>query len=104
MVRPIVNIFIRFVQAIIGIIGNTLTLIIIKRMKVKTNGHICMIYLAISDILVSAVVPVASATVIFENYLSRGQTWEILCYIRAFLYHSLIGGCLMCYTIVSLER
>ena len=42
---------IRILQAITGIIGNTSTLILIKNLKSRTNGHLAMAYLAISDIL-----------------------------------------------------
>lgn len=48
---------VRYLQAVVGIIGNAWTLRIISNLKVTSNGHIIMSYLAISDILVSCVVP-----------------------------------------------
>ena len=42
---------------VVGIIGNSLTLIIIRTLKSRTNVHIFMAYLAVADILVCCLFP-----------------------------------------------
>ena len=51
---------IRCLQMLIGIIGNGMTLKIINNLKSLKNGHILIEYMAISDIFVNFMVPLAT--------------------------------------------
>ena len=67
LVRSLFYNGIRCLQMIIGIIGNGMTSKILRNLKVLKNGHILMIYLAISDILVNCMVPLATFTSVFND-------------------------------------
>ena len=49
----------RCCQALIGVPANIMTLLIIKRIRFRLNMHIIMIYLAVSDKLSSATIPMS---------------------------------------------
>ena len=75
---------IRILQAIIGVTGNIMTLIIIKNLKSRANGHILITYLAVSDILVCCVAPMPVMV-----YRVKSLThWKTLCIIKEYFYIS----------------
>ena len=95
---------IRYLQALIGIIGNALTLRIIKNLKVTANGHIIMSYLAVSDILVSCVVPLGTVTTVTRWSPSSKSYWNDLCIVKEYLYTQTMGFSLSCYFVLSTDR
>ena len=84
---------IRVAQVTVGIIGNVTTLVIISKLKHRVNGHTVMVYLAVSDILVSCMLPMSylrNSSIISEKH------WKNFCIISEYLYI-----CTMTYSVVS---
>ena len=84
---------IRMAQVTVGIIGNFMTLIIISKLKQRVNGHITMVYLAVSDILVCCMLPMSylrNSSIINEKH------WKNFCVISEYFY-----GLTMVYSVVS---
>ena len=96
---------IRILQMIIGIIGNGLTLHIIRNLKVRTNGHILMTYVAVSHILVNCAVPLATFTD-FTGLLeiSSRSNWRTLSLCKDFIYLLTSVFSYICYFISSVDR
>ena len=67
---------IRGLEVVIGVIGNILTLIIIKKLRNRSNVHMLIMYLAVCDISVSA-------------YLIIGITCDCIMCVK--LYVTFIG-------------
>ena len=95
---------IRYLQAVIGIIGNVLTLRIIRNLKVTANGHILMSYLAVSDILVSCIVPLGTVTTMTRWSPSSESYWNDLCIVKEYLYTQTMGFSLSYYFVLSTDR
>ena len=76
----------RILQMIIGIIGNGMTLHIIRNLKVLKNGHILMTYMATSDILVNSVVPLGTFTTVVGTFTNRPRYWKTLCIWTDYVY------------------
>ena len=79
--EDLVYLGLRLAQVTVGLIGNVLTLIIISKLKHRLNGHIIMVYLAVSDILVCCMLPM--------SYLRMSSTinerhWKNFCIILEF--------------------
>ena len=99
-VREISYLAVRYLQSIVGLIGNVFTLIIIKNLKSTMNGHILMAYLAISDICVCVFVVVSTFTVV-----SRGQKyWEEMCIIKNALYFQVLMASVLSYLVLPIDR
>ena len=99
-VREISYLAVRYLQSIMGLIGNVFTLIIIKNLKSAMNGHILMAYLAISDICVCVFVVVSTFTVV-----SRGQKyWKEMCIIKNALYFQVLMASVLSYLVLSIDR
>ena len=92
---------IRLAQVTVGIIGNGCTLIIIFRLKHRVNGHIIMVYLAVSDILVSCMLPVSylrMSSTIDERY------WKQFCIISEYFYTLTMTYSVISYITASIDR
>ena len=92
---------IRMAQATVGIIGNVMTLIIIFKLKHRVNGHITMVYLAVSDILVSCILPMSylrNSSIINENH------WKNFCLISEYIYHQTMTYSVASYITTSIDR
>ena len=92
---------IRLAQVTVGIIGNVLTLIIISKLKHRVNGHIIMVYLAVSDILVSCMLPMTylrNSSTIGERY------WKQFCIISEYFYTVTMTYSVMSYITASIDR
>ena len=63
---------IRCIECIIGITGNIFTLIILKKFKSRTKGHILIVYLAIFDTLLSSVFQLAVYMNATETIIEKG--------------------------------
>ena len=99
-VREILYLAVRYLQSIVGLIGNVFTLIIIKNLKSTMNGHILMAYLAISDIYVCVFVVVSTFTVVL-----RGQKyWKEMCIIKNALYFQVLMASVLSYLVLSIDR
>ena len=99
-IREIVYLTLRYLQSIVGFIGNVFTLIIIKKLKSVMNGHILMAYLAISDICVCLFAAVSTFTV-----LSKGQKyWEEICVVQNALYFQVLMASVLSYLVLSIDR
>ena len=95
---------IRIIECIIGIIGNILTLIIIKALKNRTNGHTIMGYLAVFDILVSCCLPLAIYINATETIIEKGRNWKTLCILEEYTEMIAGLGSLLAYLTLSLDR
>ena len=95
---------VRIIQMITGIIGNVMTLCIIGKLKVLKNGHILMIYMAVSDILVSCMVPPSIFTSILGTFTNRSAYWETLCMWSDYIYVTVSGSSLISYFLLSGDR
>ena len=95
---------IRYLQVIIGSIGNGLTLHIIRKRRVLTNGHILMVYLAISDLLTSCMVPLV--TFVYESKVLENSWiyWKTLCMIQEYVFKFAAAFSILCYCTVSVDR
>ena len=92
---------IRVTQATVAIIGNLLTLIIISKLKERFNGHIIMVYLAVSDILVCCMLPMSyirNSSIINEKY------WKNFCVISEYLYTLTMSYSVVSYITASIDR
>ena len=92
----------RILQMIVGIIGNGMTLHIIRNLKILKNGHILMAYLAVSDIAINSVVPLET----FTNFTSEKNYtfWKTLCICKDWVYLTASGFSYACYFILSIDR
>ena len=95
---------IRCLQMIMVITGNGMTLQIIRNLKVVRNGHLLLIYLAISDILVSSMVPLATFTTVSRFLNFDVKYWKPICIIKENLYVTAAGLSLICYSMLSVDR
>ena len=89
---------------VIGVIGNGMTLKVIKHLTVRTNGHILMAYLALSDILVNCMVPLAAFTDFSRQFEDRIRHWKNICLIKEYLYTTASGLSLISYCVLSVDR
>ena len=92
---------IRVGQVIVAITGNVCTLIIISKLKHRVNGHIIMVYLAVSDILVCCMLPM--------SYLRMSSTiderqWKNFCIISEFFYTATMTYSVVSYITASIDR
>ena len=92
---------IRTVQVIIGIIGNILTLMIISKLKHRVNGHIIMVYLAVSDILVSCMLPMS---VLRNSSIIDEKQWKTFCIISEYFYVITMTYSVGSYITASIDR
>ena len=104
LVRSLFYNGIRCLQMIIGIIGNGMTLKILRNLKVLKNGHILMIYLAISDILVNCMVPLATFTSVSMTLNFGIRYWKTICIIKEYFYVTAAGSSVICYCMLSVDR
>ena len=95
---------VRYLQMIIGIIGNGLTLQIIRNRKVLTKGHILMTYLAISDLFMSCIVPLATYTAVSRSFENSWRYWKTLCIVKEYMYKSASAFSILCYCALSVDR
>ena len=96
---------IRIIQMIIGFVGNGLTIHIIRNLKVLTNGHILMTYMAIAQILVNCVVPLATFadyTGTLEN--SSKYNWKAVTLCKDCMYFFTFALTWVCYFTLSVDR
>ena len=91
---------IRGLEVVIGIIGNILTLIIIKKIKYCSNIHILMIYLAVCDILVSAINPFGAYVFASDRIFPGKPYWKQLCITKDFLTSIVTLSCGLSYMLL----
>ena len=91
---------VRHIQLLVGLVGNTLTLIIIRNLKSVMNGHILMAYLAVSDILVCLFAPVS----LFSAATWDSQYWKEICIIKNALYFQVLLASVLSYLVLSIDR
>ncbi len=94
----------RVIIAIIGIIGNVLTLQIIKNLKVRSNGHILMMYLAVADISMCLVSPVVLYEMAEGSIIDAGKYWKELCIVKDYVDICTSVMCVTSYTLLSVDR
>ncbi len=95
---------IRSVVFLLGLLGNTMTLIIIRRLKHRSNGHILMTYLAVSDLLMLALVPMSYHTSTSRVFDRRGPEWNTWCLMEMLLTWLFSTACLLSYFLTSVDR
>ena len=104
LLRYVIFTAIRSLQAIVGILGNILTLILIGTLKSKINVHILMIYLGVADLLVSSQFPLAMCIFAHEMKVHVMSNWVGLCVIKICLEMVVTAGCMLSYTILAVDR
>lgn len=94
----------RVLVSVLGIVTNSVTLILLTRLKTRQNGHILMVYLAFTDILICVLVfldvPVAICDHLFLIYAFHHS----LCLIKETTFMIVLGLSLATYTLVSVDR
>ena len=95
----------RSCQVYVGIPANITTLIVIKRLRIRLNMHIIMVYMAISDILSSATLPMAiymgaSAA----QLISFSDHWDTLCITKTYFDMIILLGSFLSYIMLSADR
>ena len=95
---------IRYLEMIIGIIGNGMTLNIIRNRKVLTNGHIFIMYLAIADLFVCSTVPLTTYTALSRSFKHSWRYWKTLCRVKEYILKSAAGFSILCYSTMSVNR
>ena len=91
----------RLAQVTVGLIGNVLTLIIISKLKHRANGHIIMVYLAVSDILVCCMLPMSYLR---KSYTIDERHWKNFCIISEFFYAATMTYSVISYITASIDR
>ena len=94
---------IRYVQALIGMTGNICTLVIIFKMKHRTNLHIIMVYLALSDIAVPCLVPLTTYIFANEINLIHHRDWETICVVKEIILWIAFLGCIVSYAFLAVD-
>ena len=82
-----------------------MTLFIIKRLRLRLNMHIIMLYVAISDILSSATLPVAiymGASV--AQMITFSDHWNTICITKTYFDMNVLLGSLLSYVMLSIDR
>ena len=93
-----------FLQVVVGIMGNVLTLLIIFKLKPRLNAHITMVYLAASYILSSCTMPIYIYVSATETGIIVGANWTIICLVSEALICIAYLGCFFSYLILSVDR
>ena len=93
----------RSLEVIIGLIGNILTLIIIKRRKYATNRHILMVYLAISDLLLAFTFPLSTYIFATTTVIEKRKTWGTICIVKEMILYIVTAGNILSYVILSVD-
>ena len=103
-IRIVLYYGIRILQMIIGIIGNGMTLHIIRNLKILNNVHIFMIYVAVTDIVVNCIVPLAIFTDVTGTLKIKPGYWETLCLCKDGIYLTAAGFSFVCHFNLSVDR
>ena len=82
-----------------------MTLVIIQRLRLRLNMHIIMVYMAISDILSSALLPMsiymgASAA----QMITFNDHWDTICIVKTYFDMLSILGTILGYSMLSIDR
>ena len=104
IIRLILYDGIRCLQMVIGIIGNGMTLKILRNLKQLKNGHILMIYLAVSDILVNCMVPFATFIAASRSSENTANYWKTMCLVKEYFYTTTSAISVICYNLLSVDR
>ena len=95
----------RYCQIFVGIPGNIMTLLILKRLRVRLNMHIIMGYMALSDTLASATLPIGTyINAPVAEMISFKDEWDIICVIYVFLINIGFIGVVSSYFMLSIDR
>lgn len=95
---------IRCVQCVTGVVGNALTLVIIGNLKHTAHGHVLMAYLAVSDMAVCCVAPLAFLTAATRLLPSSEGYWNSLCIVKEYFYDLAMIACCITYVVASADR
>lgn len=99
-----VNICLRLILAVSGICGNSLTLVLLYKLKSKYNGHILMVYLALSDIFVCSMVDLDIPVKVTPFFNMTCSLYKVLCILKEGASVTVLGLFMATYTVVSLDR
>ena len=95
----------RCCQVCIGVPGNLMTLVIIQRIRFHLNMHVIMKYMAISDILSSATVPLTiymGASV--AKMITFNEHWDTICIVKTYFDLIIFLGSMLSYSMLSFDR
>ena len=95
---------IRSLEVIFGLLGNILTLVIIKHLRHRSNGHIGMTYLAVSDILTILTYPFTFYTFASETFMDKVLKWATVCIVKEAVLYITTVACIMSYLLLSVDR
>ena len=95
----------RLCQVIIGIPANSMTLIVINRLRIRLNMHIVMVYMAISDISSSATLPIGIYIGASQaQVISFKDHWDIFCILKSYFDMVVLAGSMVSYFMLSVDR
>ena len=95
----------RCCQVSVGVPANLQTLLIIKRISFRLNMHIIMIYMAVSDIISSATLPMGiymGASV--AQLITFTDHWDTICIIKTYFDMAAFLGSMLSYAMLSVDR
>ena len=95
---------IRCIQVIITIIANVMTLMVLRKLKYLTNGHILMVYLAIFNIIVPCSYTLEGFFDITSQYHIKVKHWDTICIVREFISITLIACNRITYIMLAVDR
>ena len=95
----------RCCQVCVGIPANIITLFIIQRLHLRLNMHIIMVYMAISDILSSATLPMSIYMGASAAQMSTfNDHWDTLCITKTYFDMLVFLGSMLSYAMLSVDR
>ena len=95
----------RCCQVSVGVPANLMTLLIIKRIRFRLNMHIIMIYMAVSDIISSATLPMGiymGASV--AQIITFNDHWDTICIVKTYFDMTAFLGSMLSYSMLSVDR
>ena len=95
---------IRCIQVIASIIANVMTLIVLRKLKYLTNGHVIMVYLAVFDLLVGFSFALEGFISFAPRLSQKIPHWNTICMIRLFTAITLASCNLITYIMLAVDR
>ena len=95
----------RCCQVCVGVPANIMTLLIIKRLRFRLNMHIIMMYMAVSDIVSSATLPIGiymGASV--AQIITFNDHWDTVCIVKTYFDMTAFLGSMLSYSMLSVDR
>ncbi len=104
LLHLIIYICLRVLVSISGIVGNSITLVLLKRLRHRHNAHILLVYLAVTDILVCVMASISIPVTVLDCLKIEHTFHRTFCLVKVNAFYIVLGMSLATYTLVSLDR